>query len=158
MKTIIYEKIRPNAIAPTKATSDSNGYDLYATREMMLYPGDTVVIDTGLRFKLPPGMFFYVSSKSGLARKHNIMVLNSPALIDSGYRGELSVILHKMMTSSHINTMVRYEGMFDFYRVTEGEKIAQLVPFPDQEVEFIEGVVENDTERGEGGFGHTGKY
>lgn len=176
MTVVKYEKIHPDAKTPEQATSGSIGYDLFATEDVEIKPGETKVIKTGLRFGLSEGQFILITSKSGLAAKQNIFVLNSPGLIDSDFRGEIGVILYNLHSwNSLINlivaTFLRYtigtmgylESYIDqnfpvnTYKISKGTKVAQAIFFPDQNVELVEGNVDTNTERGEGGFGSTGK-
>lgn len=146
-----FEKLSEYAITPTQATEGSAGFDLYAIDDATIGPGETVVIDTGLKFEIPDGYFMYISSKSGLARNHGLLVLNSPALIDSDYRGEVSIILHK------VNNVVIPDMDGQSYYVRKGDKIAQFIILPYPKVSLVEGKVDVNTERGEGGFGSTGR-
>lgn len=151
-----FEKLNKHAITPTQATEGSAGFDLYAVDNVVIGPGETVVIDTGLKFEIPDGHLMYISSKSGLARHHGLLVLNSPALIDSDYRGEVSVILHKVndVTIPDVSNIGR-SGQS--YYIEKGDKIAQFVILPYPKVALLEGKVDVNTKRGEGGFGSTGR-
>lgn len=100
------------------------------------------MLSTGLFVAVPSGYEMQVRSRSGLAAKHGVFVLNSPGCIDPDYRGEIKVILH--------NTSERP------YQVEYGERIAQLVLVPVLRIDWAEVNELNETERGEGGFGHTG--
>lgn len=142
MLQIKVEKIHPDAIIPTQATPGSAGFDLHSIKSHVIKSNGTIIIDTGLRFELPEGYLMYISSKSGLAAKNGLCVLNSPALIDSDYRGEVSVIIH--------NT-----DKLEYY-VAKGQKIAQAVILPYPKVIITEGKVGVNTQRGENGFGSTG--
>lgn len=129
---------------PEYATPLSAGMDLRAdiSEPIVLKPMERRIIPTGLRIALPPGYEAQVRPRSGLALKHGITVLNSPGTIDADYRGEIGVLL--------VNLSDR-----DF-TVTAGERIAQMVVARHEQAEF-ELVDELDpTERGEGGYGHTG--
>jgi dUTP pyrophosphatase len=153
-----YEKIKPEAITPKQATSGSAGFDLFSTRDVDIHPGETVIIDTGLRFEIPDRHLMHILSKSGLARYYNIVVLNSPALIDSDYHREVSVILHR-----EVGTQMRplvdevFANENDPYHISKGDKIAQFVILPYPKVTLEEGVVDLDMEHSRGGFGSTGK-
>lgn len=130
---------------PEYATAQSAGLDLRAhlTEPLLLQPGERALIPTGLRMALPPGWEAQVSPRSGLALKQGITVLNSPGTIDADYRGPVGVIL--------IN-----HGA-DSFSVEPGERIAQLV-FARFEQAVWQPVKELDqTERAEGGFGHSGR-
>ena len=130
---------------PEYATSQSAGLDLRAhlAEPLLLHPGERALIPTGLRMALPPGWEAQVRPRSGLALKQGITVLNSPGTIDADYRGPVGVIL--------IN-----HGA-DSFSVEPGERIAQLV-FARFEQAVWQPVKELDqTERAEGGFGHSGR-
>lgn len=130
---------------PKYATPGSAGMDLYASlkNDVTLKPNDSYLIPTGIKIELPEGYEAQVRPRSGLAINHNIIVLNSPGTIDSDYRGEIKVILKNL-------------GDKDFV-VKNGDRIAQMVIASYVRIEW-EGVEKiNDTKRGSGGFGHTGK-
>ena len=129
---------------PAYATSQSAGMDLRADigTPMTLRPMERRIIPTGLYIALPPGYEAQVRTRSGLALKHGITVLNSPGTIDADYRGEIGVLL--------INLSDR-----DFV-VNDGERIAQMVIARHEQGEFEVVAELDDTERGAGGYGHTG--
>ena len=130
---------------PEYATSQSAGLDLRAhlAEPLLLHPGERALIPTGLRMALPPGWEAQVRPRSGLALKQGITVLNSPGTIDADYRGPVGVILINHGTDS--------------FSVEPGERIAQLV-FARFEQAVWQPVKELDqTERAEGGFGHSGR-
>ena len=130
---------------PEYATSQSAGLDLRAhlAEPLLLHPGERALIPTGLRMALPPGWEAQVRPRSGLALKQGITVLNSPGTIDADYRGPVGVILINHGTDS--------------FSVKPGERIAQLV-FARFEQAVWHPVKELDqTERAEGGFGHSGR-
>ena len=149
MIKIKYEKLTSRAITPQKGTKKSQGFDLFAPIWETIYPGQTLVIPTGIRVEVPENHFMYISSKGGPAAKHNIFVLNSPGLLDEDYRGEILVILHMALNGDEDQKS---------YMIQTGEKIAQFVILPYPEVELEEGVVSKDTERGEGCLGSTGIF
>lgn len=129
---------------PTYATELSAGMDLRANidESITLNPMERRIIPTGLYIALPPGYEAQVRPRSGLAFKHGITVLNSPGTIDADYRGEIGVLLVNLSTEPFV--------------ITEGERIAQMVIARHEQGQF-EVVEELDqTERGEGGYGHTG--
>ncbi|MDA8787755.1 dUTP diphosphatase [Schleiferiaceae bacterium] len=136
---------RSNNPLPEFATTDSAGMDLRAHLEtgITLAPGERRLIPTGLHLALPPGLEAQVRPRSGLAYKHGVTVLNSPGTIDADYRGDVGVIL---INHGH-----------EPFDVAPGDRIAQLVVaryerFDWQTVEHLD-----DTQRGDGGFGHSGK-
>ena len=129
---------------PAYATPESAGMDLRAniTETIVLHPLERRIIPTGLYIALPPGYEAQVRPRSGLAFKHGITVLNSPGTIDSDYRGELGVLLVNLSNED--------------FTVEAGERIAQMVIARHEQGEFVEVEELDDTERGAGGYGHTG--
>ncbi len=129
---------------PTYATSDSAGMDLRANIEepISLKPMERRLIPTGLYIALPKGYEAQVRPRSGLALKHGITVLNTPGTIDADYRGEVMVLLVNFSQDEFI--------------INDGERIAQMIVSKHETVDFIEVEVLDETERGQGGYGHTG--
>jgi dUTP pyrophosphatase len=130
---------------PEYATPLSAGLDLRANLEadILLEPGKTALIPTGLFIELPDGYEAQIRPRSGLAFKHGITVLNSPGTIDADYRGEIKVLL--------INHSQQV------FAIANGERIAQMVVAAYQQISWIPSEVLSDTERGAGGYGSTGK-
>ncbi len=139
------KKIHPEAKLPAYMTALAAGMDICACLDniLVIAPGERVLITTGLAFAIPAGYEIQVRPRSGLAIKHGIALVNSPGTIDADYRGEVGIIL--------IN-----HGVDDF-TVNSGDRIAQLVVAPINQAELIEVDELDVTERGAGGFGHTGK-
>jgi dUTP pyrophosphatase len=135
----------PYKYRPERATEDSSGVDLRADieRPTVIDPGESTLIPTGLHLELPSHLEAQVRPRSGLAYKSGITVLNSPGTIDSDYRGDIGVIL------------INHSG--DAYPVAVAERIAQLVIAPVVKTHLRYENSLSDTERGEGGFGHTGQ-
>lgn len=129
---------------PAYATPESAGMDLRANvaEPVVLRPLERRIIPTGLYMALPPGYEAQVRPRSGLAFKHGITVLNSPGTIDSDYRGELGVLLVNLSNED--------------FTIQAGERIAQMVITRHEQGEFVEVEELDDTERGAGGYGHTG--
>ncbi len=129
---------------PAYATPESAGMDLRANvaDPVVLRPLERRIIPTGLYMALPPGYEAQVRPRSGLAFKHGITVLNSPGTIDSDYRGELGVLLVNLSNED--------------FTIQAGERIAQMVIARHEQGEFVEVEELDDTERGAGGYGHTG--
>jgi dUTP pyrophosphatase len=129
---------------PQYATEQSAGLDLRANIDapIVLRPLERRLIPTGLHIALPPGYEAQVRPRSGLALKHGITVLNAPGTIDADYRGEIGVVLINLSDQD--------------FTVNDGERIAQMVIARHETAEFIEVEVLSETERGEGGYGHTG--
>ena len=129
---------------PQYATPQSAGMDLRANLEapVTLKPLERRLIPTGLHIALPVGYEAQVRPRSGLALKKGVTVLNTPGTIDADYRGEIGVILINLSQEDFV--------------IEDGERIAQMVIARHEQGEFIPVEVLNETERGEGGFGHTG--
>lgn len=138
------KKNNPNAIVPTRGSSEAAGYDLYACIDspIDIKPGETVKIGTGICFQIPNGYFGGIFARSGLATKQGLRPPNCVGVIDSDYRGEVIAALHNDSSETRI--------------VSPGDRIAQMIILPFLEVNFIQ-VNELDlTDRGCGGFGSTG--
>ena len=129
---------------PAYATPQSAGMDLRANIEepVVLHPMERKLIGTGLHIALPEGYEAQIRPRSGLAVKHGITVLNSPGTVDADYRGEVMVLLINLSDKDFV--------------VNDGERIAQMVIAKHEQGDFIEVEVLDETERGEGGYGHTG--
>ena len=128
---------------PAYASSEAVGLDVRAAEDLTLQPGERHAVATGFAIAIPHGYEVQVRPRSGLAIKHGITCLNTPGTIDSDYRGEVKVILANL-------------GQEPF-GVRRGERIAQLVPAPVLRADFVEVAALEETERGEGGFGSTGR-
>ena len=129
---------------PQYATAQSAGMDLRANLDepVVLRPLEHRLIPTGLHIALPPGYEAQVRPRSGLALKHGISVLNSPGTIDADYRGEVGVLLVNFSDREFV--------------VNDGERIAQMVIARHEQADWVETAELDATERGEGGYGHTG--
>ncbi|WP_420136582.1 dUTP diphosphatase [Sphingomonas sp.] len=128
---------------PTYATAHAAGLDVVAAESLILEPGARFAVGTGFAIAIPVGYEVQVRPRSGLALKHGITCLNSPGTIDADYRGEVKVILANLGNEP--------------FSVGRGERIAQLVPAPVQHARFIEVDELDETARGQGGFGSTGR-
>ena len=130
---------------PQYATAGSAGMDLRADidRPIILKPLERKLIPTGLKIALPVGYEAQIRPRSGLALKYGVTVLNSPGTIDADYRGEVCVILANLSN--------------DDFVINPSERIAQMVVAKHEQVDFQIVETLNETERGDGGFGHTGK-
>ncbi|MBO7571423.1 MAG: dUTP diphosphatase [Bacteroidales bacterium] len=130
---------------PQYATSQSAGIDLRAnlSEAVTLKPMERKLIPTGLFIELPEGYEAQIRPRSGLALKHGITVLNTPGTIDADYRGEIGVILINLSNED--------------FTIEHGERICQMVIARHEQAEWIQVEELNETERGAGGFGHTGK-
>lgn len=140
--TIEFKKLNDNAVLPSFANEGDAGLDICSVQDLVLEPGKRALVKTGVAIQLPKGWEAQVRSRSGLAYKHGVAVLNSPGTIDEPYRGEIGVIL--------IN-----HGE-EPYTISVGDRIAQLVLRRTEEVipVFVDELTE--TNRGTGGFGSTG--
>ncbi|MFL9842347.1 dUTP diphosphatase [Sphingomonas sp. ST-64] len=128
---------------PAYATAGAAGMDVVAAEDLMLAPGARHAVATGFAIAIPPGYEVQVRPRSGLALKHGITCLNTPGTIDEDYRGEVKVILANLGDTP--------------FPIARGDRIAQLVPAPVQRAVFDEVATLDDTARGTGGFGSTGR-
>jgi dUTP pyrophosphatase len=142
--TLRFRRLAAAARPPTQAHEGDAGYDLHAAEGATIGPGERASVGTGIAVAIPEGQAGLVIPRSGLAARHGISVVNAPGLIDSGYRGEVRVLL--------LNT-----DATEPFAIEPGDRIAQLV-LVRVEAEELEEVVELDeTARGMGGFGSTGR-
>ncbi len=140
------KKLRYNAIIPTRGSQYAAGYDLYACTDsdvIIIPPHKSVKIGTGIAVAVPEGYFGAIFARSGLAAKQGLRPANCVGVADSDYRGEYMVALHNDTDEPKT--------------VNNGDRIAQLVIMPFMQAEFVETEALTDTQRGEGGFGSTGK-
>ena len=128
---------------PEYATKNSSGVDLRSVDDILLLPGESASVGTGIRIELPEGYEAQIRPRSGLAVRNGVTVLNAPGTVDCDYRGEIRVLLVNLGK--------------DAFSVIAGERIAQLVVAPVSRVDWREVETLCETERGEGGFGSTGK-
>ncbi len=140
MIEVAVRRLHPDAVLPEQAYEGDAGFDLAAREGVRLAPGERAVVPTGLAVEIPAGYAGFVQPRSGLAARHGIGVVNSPGLIDSGYRGEIRVVL--------LNTDAR--AAFD---VEPGMRIAQLVIAPVATVKLVEVDELVASQRGDRGFG-----
>lgn len=138
------KRLRPTPV-PCYMTEQAAGVDLHAAldADFVLHPGERALVPTGIAIELLPGYEAQVRPRSGLALRHGIALVNSPGTIDADYRGEIGVIV--------IN-----HGSEPF-TIANGERIAQMVFARCERAQFIEVEELGDTDRGAGGFGHTGR-
>ena len=137
------KRLRDDAVVPERAYAGDAGLDLAACDRVELAPGERAVVGTGLAVAIPDGYAGFVQPRSGLAVKHGISIVNTPGLIDSGYRGELQVTL--------LNT-----DREQSFTVQPGMRIAQLVVLPVPEIDLVEVDELPASERGAAGFGSSG--
>ena len=145
MEKVGVKKLRPGAVLPSFGSEEAAGADLYACLEesVAIAPGKTVFIPTGLAMALPMGYVGLVYARSGLACKQDLAPANKVGVIDSDYRGEFMIALHNHGSETRI--------------VANGDRIAQLVVTPVIQPVYLETDTLDETDRGTGGFGSTGK-
>ena len=148
MATLRVSRMRADAVIPRYKTSGAAGMDLAAclATPLSIPPGGTARVPTGLQIALPPGYEGQVRPRSGLAARHAVTVLNAPGTIDEDYRGEVQVLLINHGSEA--------------FTIESGDRIAQLIvaPVTQVEIEIVEDEVAlGGTERGDGGFGSTGR-
>jgi dUTP pyrophosphatase len=134
------QRLHADAVVPQRAYTGDAGLDLASCERVELNPGERALVGTGLAVAIPEGYAGFVQPRSGLAARHGLTVVNSPGLVDSGYRGELRVVL--------LNT-----DRTEPFVVEPGMRIAQLVVLPIPEVELVEVAELPSSERGVRGFG-----
>jgi dUTP pyrophosphatase len=137
-------RLNDAAVLPTRAHDGDAGLDLYACEAAHLGPGERWSVGTGVAVEIPEGHAGLVLPRSGLAKKHGIALVNAPGLIDSGYRGEIRVLL--------LNT-----DPAETFRVEPGDRIAQLLISPIVLADPVEATALADSTRGDGGFGSSGR-
>lgn len=137
---VAFRKLREDAVVPTRAYAGDAGLDLVSCERVELAPGERAMVGTGLAVAVPDGYAGFVQPRSGLAARHGITIVNAPGLVDSGYRGEVRVVLH--------NTDTR-----EAFVVEPGMRIAQLVVVPVASVDPVEVEELAESERGVRGFG-----
>lgn len=137
-------KLTENAITPTKGSKEAAGFDLYSNNTFTIPAGATLKVTTGIAMEIPSGTFGALFARSGLATSQGLRPANCVGVIDSDYRGEIIVALHNDSSETRI--------------IESGERIAQLIVIPYlAEIELNEVTQLDDTQRGTGGFGSTGK-
>lgn len=140
------KKLHDDAVIPQYAKPGDAGFDLVATEDVTIRPGQTRLIPTGLALAIPVGYEIQVRPRSGLSYRTKMRVANSPGTIDAGFRGELKVIAEN----------IGAQGVYKTIEIKKGDRIAQGVLAIAPLARFIEVDELDDTERGTGGFGHTG--
>ncbi|MDD5658702.1 MAG: dUTP diphosphatase [Actinomycetota bacterium] len=137
-------KILDDSIPNPKYSHKSDaGLDLYSAIDYLLKPFERKLIPTGIKVEIPEGYAGFIQPKSGLAINHGISIVNTPGLIDSGYRGEIKVIIINLDTN-------------EAYKIKKGDKICQLVLLKVEKASLLFREELNESDRGEGGFGSTG--
>ncbi|HIT33274.1 MAG TPA: dUTP diphosphatase [Candidatus Faecousia intestinigallinarum] len=145
MNSIAVKKLRPGAKLPTYGSSQAAGADLYACLEQAVTaaPGETIWVPTGIALEVPEGCAGLVYARSGLACKRGVAPANKVGVIDSDYRGEITVVLHNHSAQTQT--------------IEPGERVAQLIITPVLTPAYVEANELTETQRGLGGFGSTGK-
>jgi dUTP pyrophosphatase len=138
-----FVKLGEKATLPTRAHDNDAGLDLYAAESARLAPGARVSVGTGLAVQIPDGVGGLVLPRSGMALKHGVTLVNSPGLIDPGYRGEVRVLM--------LNTDPTVE-----FQISPGDRIAQLLLVPVAHATPLQAHALDESVRGEGGFGSSG--
>lgn len=142
--TVEIKLLHPDSRMLVKATDGSAGYDLSSIDQEDIFPGETKVVGLGFAMSMPPDMCAFICSRSGLAAKKSVFVLNAPGVIDSDYTGEVKVVLTNLGKTP--------------FRISVGDRVAQMIfhKVPDTETNQVDVLNNSDSDRGEGGFGSTG--
>lgn len=156
------KKLHPDALLPVRATENDAGYDLFSNESILLNPFERRLVKTGISIAIPNGYYGRIAPRSGLALKKGIDVM--AGVIDSGYRGEVGVILINFEGIDFFSKMSRGEdvsyytlfGLPGCFRINKGDKIAQIIieKCHDIEWDLVDGL--SKSQRGEKGFGHSG--
>lgn len=140
---IAVKKLHKDALLPSLGSEYAAGADLYSVEEVTLGVGETKLVHTGLSMEIPVGYGGFIFARSGLATKRGLAPANKVGVIDADYRGEIMVALHNHGTTSQT--------------IEKGERVAQLVIMPFLAAEYFESDTLSQTQRGEGGFGSSGR-
>ena len=138
-----FKRLHAEGRAPEQAHEHDAGFDLFASEPARIPPGERASVGTGIAVAIPDGYAGLVLPRSGLAARHGIALVNSPGLVDAGYRGELRVLL--------LNT-----DREEVFEIVSGDRIAQILITPIAAPQFVEAWELAETARGESGFGSTG--
>ena len=139
---VMFKRLSDDAVVPTRAKLGDVGYDLCASAPKLIGAGKVALVKTDIAVELPANTEIQIRSRSGMGKK-GIMVANQPGTIDTGYRGMCGVLL--------------FNSTDEAYDVEKGDRIAQMLVTPKLPYVFVETQELSSTERGEGGYGHTGK-
>lgn len=161
-------KLHPDAAPPVYATELAAGFDLVAVEDVIIAPGETALVPTGLAFEIPAGYEMQIRPRSGISLRTKLRVANSPGTIDADYRGEVKVIVDNIARNQHGTTprLRNLEGKTEYcngehfekftYWIRKGDKLAQAIIAPIMRATFELADELAETARGAGGFGHTG--
>lgn len=150
-------KLTDGAPLPRHAKKGDAGLDLTTREAVTLLPGETKMVGTGVSVEIPDGYFGLIAPRSGMASKRGVTLANTPSVIDSGYRGEIKLALHSINPPFEYQ-YGRWQEMYNTYvEVEAGERVAQMVLIPYAECECVEVDELSETERGDSGFGSSGK-
>lgn len=157
---VFLEVCREGAVIPTYAKEGDAGMDVCAAEELLIAPGETVIIPTGLKLAIPEGYEIQVRPRSGISFKTPLRISNSPGTIDSGYRDELGIIMtntSESVSDDQIFTIDSKGNNKGTYRIRKGDRIAQIVlqVVPMMKFTIVDSVKDIGKDRG-GGFGSTG--
>lgn len=163
------KRLSEDAVLPVYAKQGDSGFDLVATEDILIEPGETKLVPTGLAFEIPEGYELQVRPRSGVSAKTKLRVANAPGTVDAGFRGEVKVIIDNIAQrdvgreTNHAKTLAGdmqwAEGLRiprSTYLIRKGDRIAQGVIAPVARVHFEEVSELSESERGTGGFGSTG--
>lgn len=144
------KRIDPEAAMPKYAKPGDAGLDLSVSKDVDIQEGETVIVGTGLSFAIPDGMFGMLAPRSGFASKHGVTLANTPSIIDSGYRGEVKLALYRNYGPNDGKEHLSLH-------IEKGTRVAQMVVMPFETCECVEVDELSETDRGDGGFGSTGR-
>jgi len=154
-------KLHKSAILPTRANDSDAGYDLYAIQDMIIGPMEKAIVPTGMSIEIPKGYYGRIAPRSGLAVKNSIDVL--AGVIDSGYRGEIGVVLINLNLPEILFKKDRktsaYESAFGSrskFSISKGDRVAQLIIEKCHDIRWVESGL-SDSDRGDGGYGSSGQ-
>jgi dUTP pyrophosphatase len=163
------KRLNEHATIPQYAREGDAGFDIVASEDVIIEPGETKLVPTGLAFELSPHYEMQLRPRSGISLKTKLRIANAPATIDSGYRGEVGVIVDNVASDDSWGVgnyigidgkgqtdIDGYEGKADTYIIRKGDRICQAVIAPVEQAHFQVVDTLSETQRGEGGFGSSG--
>jgi dUTP pyrophosphatase len=161
------KRLHPDATVPQYATAGAAGFDLVAVEDVIIAPGETMKVRTGLAFELPPGYELQIRPRSGISAKTKLRVANAPGTVDADYRGEVCVLVDNVAPTPYrrLTYVRRIDGAVysvdikrpeGSYLIRKGDRVAQGVIAPVYRAAFEEVDELSETARGAGGFGSTG--